>query len=62
MLCHFDLKQAVHTQKSSNVAEFKQFCCEEWDNIPPHQCERLIAIYQKRLIAILAAEGDTTSY
>ena len=42
--------------------ELKQFCKEEWANIPPQQCERLIASYRKRLIAAVAAKGGTTSY
>ena len=33
MLWH-DLKQAVHAPKPSNVTELKQFCKEEWANIP----------------------------
>ena len=34
MLWH-DLKQAVHAQKPSNVAELKQFYKEEWAKCPP---------------------------
>ncbi|KAF7656731.1 hypothetical protein LDENG_00036710 [Lucifuga dentata] len=30
-----DLKRTVHARKPSNVAELKQICKEEWDNIPP---------------------------
>ncbi|KAF7643297.1 hypothetical protein LDENG_00242120, partial [Lucifuga dentata] len=61
MLWH-DLKQAVHARKPSNVAELKQFCKEEWAKITPQRCERLIASYRKRLIAVVAAKGGTTSY
>ena len=57
-----DLKKVVHARKPSNVAELKQFCKEEWAKIPPQRCERLIASYRKRLIAVVAAEGGTTSY
>ncbi len=60
MLWH-DLKQSIHDWKPSNVAELKQFCKEEWAKIPPHRCERLIASYRKRLIAVVAAKGGTTS-
>ncbi len=60
MLWH-NLKQ-FHAWKPSNVAELKQFCKEEWAKIPPQRCERLIASYRKRLIAVVAAKGDTTSY
>ncbi len=47
MLWH-DLKQSFHARKLSNVAELKQFCKEEWAEIPPQRCERLIASYRKR--------------
>ncbi len=49
MLWH-DLKQSIHARKPSNVAELKQLCKEEWDNIPPQRCEILIASYRKRLM------------
>jgi len=58
MLWH-DLKQSIRARKPSNVAELKQFCKEECAKIPPKRCERLIASYRKRLIAVVAA---TTSY
>ncbi len=61
MLWH-DLKQSIHARKPSNVAELKQFSIEEWAKITPQRCERLIASYRKRLIAVVAAKGDTTSY
>ncbi len=57
-----DLKQSIHAWKPSNVAELKQFCKEEWAKIPPQWCERLIASYRKRLIAVVAAKGGITSY
>ncbi|KAK3539835.1 hypothetical protein QTP70_013421 [Hemibagrus guttatus] len=40
----------------------KQFCKDEWAKIPPQCCNRLIASYQKRLIAVVAAKGGPTSY
>ncbi|KAK3565476.1 hypothetical protein QTP86_010224 [Hemibagrus guttatus] len=58
MLWH-DLKKVVHAQKPSNVAELQQFCKDEWAKIPPQRCNRLIASYGKRLIAVVAAKGDT---
>ncbi len=61
MLWH-DLKQSIYAQNPSNVTELKQFCKEEWAKIPPRRCERLIASYRKRLIAVIAAKCDTTSY
>ncbi len=44
--------------KPSNVAELKQFCTEEWANISPQRCERLIGSYRKRF----AAKGGSTNY
>ncbi len=62
MLWH-DFKQSIHAKKkTSNVAELKQLCKEEWAKIPPHRYERIIASYHKRLIAVVAAKGGTTSY
>ncbi len=61
MLWH-DLKQSFHALKPSNVAELEQFCKEEWAKIPPQRCERLIASFRKRLIAVVAAKGGTTNY
>ncbi len=61
MLWH-DLKQFFHALKPSNVAELKQFCKEEGAKIHPQRCERLIASYHKRLIAVVAAKSGTTFY
>ncbi|KAK3568277.1 hypothetical protein QTP86_002767 [Hemibagrus guttatus] len=61
MLWH-DLKKVVHARKPSNVAEIQQFCKDEWAKIPPQRCNRLIASYRKRLIAVVAAKGGPTSY
>ena len=61
MLWH-NIKQVSRAQKASNVGELKQFYKEEWETNPPQQSERLIGSYCKHLIAIVAAEGGTTSY
>ncbi|KAK3517541.1 hypothetical protein QTP70_012629 [Hemibagrus guttatus] len=61
MLWH-DLKKVVHARKPSNVAELQQFCKDEWAKIPPQRCNRLIASYRKRLIAVVAAKGGPTGY
>ncbi|KAK3569335.1 hypothetical protein QTP86_026814 [Hemibagrus guttatus] len=61
MLWH-DLKKVVHARKPSNVAELQQFCKDEWAKISPQCCNRRIASYGKRLIAVVAAKGGPTSY
>ncbi|KAK3541742.1 hypothetical protein QTP86_002101 [Hemibagrus guttatus] len=58
MLWH-DLKKVVHARKPSNVAELQQFCKDEWAKIPPQRCNRLIASYGKRLIAVVAAKAHS---
>ncbi|KAK3552739.1 hypothetical protein QTP86_022149, partial [Hemibagrus guttatus] len=60
MLWH-DLKKMVHARKPSNVAELQQFCKDEWAKIPPQRCNRLIASYGKRLIAVYKRHLSTTS-
>uniref|UniRef100_A0A671K547 peptidylprolyl isomerase n=1 Tax=Sinocyclocheilus anshuiensis TaxID=1608454 RepID=A0A671K547_9TELE len=54
--------RGVHARKPSNVAELQQFCIDEWTKIPPQRCNRLVASYRKRLIAVVAAKGGPTSY
>ncbi|KAK3533287.1 hypothetical protein QTP70_014310 [Hemibagrus guttatus] len=61
MLWH-DLKKVVRARKPSNVAELQQFCKDECAKIPPQRCNRLIASYGKRSIAVVAAKGGPTSY
>lgn len=61
MLWH-DLKQFVHPQKAYSVAELKQLYKDELAKSTPHQCEWLIASYHGSLIAVVAAEGGTSSY
>ncbi|KAK3545498.1 hypothetical protein QTP70_007744 [Hemibagrus guttatus] len=57
MLWH-DLKKVVQARKPSSVAELQQFCKDEWAKIPPQRCNRLIASYGKRLIAVVAAKDS----
>ncbi len=52
----------VHARKPSSVAELQQFCQDEWAKIPPQRCNRLIASYRKRLIAVVAVKGGPTCY
>ncbi|KAK3562119.1 hypothetical protein QTP86_030203 [Hemibagrus guttatus] len=55
-------KKVVHARKPSNVAELQQLCKDEWAKIPPQRCNRLIASYGKRMIAVVAAKGGPNSY
>lgn len=54
--------KALYAVNSSNLAELKQLCKEEWARIPPQRRESLITTHHEGLIAVIAAEGGTTSY
>ncbi len=53
MLWH-DLKQSILPWKTSNVAELKQFCKEEWAKIPPQWCEILTSTWLQLLLQRVA--------
>jgi hypothetical protein len=58
----YDLKIAVHQRNPFNLKELAQFCLEEWAKLPMARCAKLIAIYPKRLAAVIAAKGGSTKY
>lgn len=57
-----DLKRAVHARNPSNIAQLKEFCMEEWANISPSRCQRLVDSYKKRLLEVVSAKGGNTTY
>ncbi len=52
-----ELKTHVHKRRPHNIEELKAFTVEEWSNIPPETCNKLVDGYKKRLIAVIAAKG-----
>ncbi len=52
-----DLKMAVHQRLPSNLTELERICKEEWQRIPKSMCEKLVASFPKRLIAVLKQKG-----
>ena len=52
-MLRYDLKRAFHARKTYNVAEIKQFCKEEWANIP------LVGVNDDWSFC---AHGDTTGW
>ncbi len=48
-----DLKMAVHQRLPSNLTELERICKEEWQRIPKFRCEKLVASFPKRLMAVL---------
>ncbi len=57
-----DLKMAVHQRLPSNLTELERICKEEWQRIPKSRCEKLVASFQKRLVAVLNQKGASTKY
>ncbi len=48
-----DLKMAVHQRLPSNLTELVRICKEEWQRIPKSRCEKLVASFPKRLMAVI---------
>ncbi|KAG2456628.1 TC1A transposase, partial [Polypterus senegalus] len=57
-----DLKMAVHQRLPSNLTELERICKEEWQRIPKSRCEKLVASFPRRLMAVLAQKGASTKY
>ncbi|ROL47399.1 Rhotekin [Anabarilius grahami] len=57
-----DLKMAVHQRLPSNLTELERICKEEWQGIPKSRCEKLVASFPKRLMAVLDQKGASTKY
>uniref|UniRef100_A0A8C1FTT5 Nuclear transcription factor, X-box binding 1 n=1 Tax=Cyprinus carpio carpio TaxID=630221 RepID=A0A8C1FTT5_CYPCA len=51
-----DLKMAVH-QHLPSMTELERICKEEWQRIPKSRCEKLVASFPKRLMAVLDQKG-----
>ncbi len=57
-----DLKMAVHQRLPSNLTKLERICKEEWQRIPKSRCEKLVASFPKRLMAVLKQKGASTKY
>ena len=57
-----ELKRRVSARQPTNLRDLHEFCQEEWSNIPPGFCQKLVNGYQKRLIAVKKAKGHATKY
>ncbi|KAG2464911.1 TCB2 transposase, partial [Polypterus senegalus] len=57
-----DLKMAVHQRLPSNLTELERICKEEWQRIPKSRCEKRVASFPRRLMAVLAQKGASTKY
>uniref|UniRef100_A0A8C2IK94 Nuclear transcription factor, X-box binding 1 n=1 Tax=Cyprinus carpio TaxID=7962 RepID=A0A8C2IK94_CYPCA len=48
---------AVHPCLPSNLTELESICKEEWQRIPKSRCEKHVASFPKRLMAVLDQKG-----
>jgi len=46
-MLHWNLKKAVHKQISAKLNKIKQLCEEQWAEIPPQWCERMMTPYRQ---------------
>ena len=57
------LKQRLRTRQPANLHDLHEICREEWSNIAPRFCKKLLKGYKKlRLIAVQRAKGHTTKH
>ncbi|KAG2463316.1 TCB1 transposase, partial [Polypterus senegalus] len=57
-----DLKMAVHRRFPANLMGLERCCKEEWTKLAKDRCAKLVALYSKRLEAVIAAKGALTKY
>ena len=56
-----ELKRRVSAcQATDNSHDLYEFCQEEWSNVPPSFCQKLLNCYH--LIAVKKAKGHATKY
>jgi hypothetical protein len=56
-----DLKITVQRHSPSNLSELERICREEYEKLPKYRCAVLVASYPRRLEAVIAAKGASTS-
>ena len=56
------IKAALSEHKPRNMQELRRIVVDEWNNIMPEQCKRLVENMPKRIQALVHACGLTTKY
>ena len=61
---HFwrDLKISVQKHITSNLTDLERICREERKKLLKYRCGKLVALYPRRLEAVIAAKGASTNY
>ena len=57
-----DLKIAVQRRSPSNLIELERICRQEWEKLPKYRCAKLVASFQRKLKAVIAAKAASTKY
>ena len=50
-----DLKIAVQQRSPSNLTEHERICREEWEKLSKYRCAKFVALYPRRLEAVIVA-------
>uniref|UniRef100_A0A8C8HEJ5 Tc1-like transposase DDE domain-containing protein n=1 Tax=Oncorhynchus tshawytscha TaxID=74940 RepID=A0A8C8HEJ5_ONCTS len=57
-----ELKKRVRARRPTNLTQLHQLCQEEWTNIHPTYCGKLVGGYLKRLPQVKQFKGNATEY
>jgi hypothetical protein len=57
-----ELKKHVRARMPTNLTQFCQLCQEEWANIHPIYCGKLVERYLKHLTQVKQFKGNATKY
>ena len=57
-----ELKKRVRARRPTNLTQLHQLCQEEWANIHPTYCGKLVEVYPKHLTQVKQFKGNATKY
>uniref|UniRef100_A0AAZ3PVX2 Tc1-like transposase DDE domain-containing protein n=1 Tax=Oncorhynchus tshawytscha TaxID=74940 RepID=A0AAZ3PVX2_ONCTS len=57
-----ELKKRVRARRPTNLTQLHQLCQEEWAQIHPTYCGKLVEVYPKRLTQVNQFKGNATKY
>ena len=57
-----ELKKRVRVRRPTNLTQLHLLCQEEWANIYPTYCGKLVEGYPKRLTQVKQLKGNATNY
>uniref|UniRef100_A0AAZ3SBX6 Tc1-like transposase DDE domain-containing protein n=1 Tax=Oncorhynchus tshawytscha TaxID=74940 RepID=A0AAZ3SBX6_ONCTS len=57
-----ELKKRVQARRPTNLTQLHQLCQEEWAEVHPMYCRKLMEGYPKRLTQVKPLKGNATKY